>query len=150
MAVQFIVGRSGTGKSSFCVKAIVEALAQPGAEQPLIFLVPEQATYQAERAILSDRRIAGYSRLQVLSFERLGFLLSGKKAAQKTLSRVGQEMIIRRILAQNQEKLKVFGASVESAGLAGKITQSIVELQQYAKSPEDVDELVAGVAGADS
>ena len=43
MAVQFILGRSGTGKTSYCIKAIVNALAEPG-EQRLILLVPEQAT----------------------------------------------------------------------------------------------------------
>jgi hypothetical protein len=52
MAVRFILGRSGTGKTHHCVKAIVEALSQPvpnGAEgadnQHLVLLVPEQATY---------------------------------------------------------------------------------------------------------
>ncbi len=65
MAVQFILGRSGTGKTSYCIKAIVNALLEP-TEQQLILLVPEQATYQAERAILADERIACYNRLNVL------------------------------------------------------------------------------------
>jgi ATP-dependent helicase/nuclease subunit B len=73
MAVQFILGRSGTGKTSYCVRAIVDALLEPS-EQPLLFLVPEQATYQAERAILADKRISGYHRLHILSFDRLQFL----------------------------------------------------------------------------
>ena len=53
MAVRFILGRSGTGKTSHCIKAIVDALVEV-CEQPLILLVPEQATYPAERAILGD------------------------------------------------------------------------------------------------
>jgi ATP-dependent helicase/nuclease subunit B len=71
MAVQFILGRSGTGKTSYCIRAILDALLEPGNNQPLILLVPEQATYQAERAILADRRIGGYNNLSVLSFDRL-------------------------------------------------------------------------------
>ena len=53
MAVQLVLGRSGTGKTSYCIKAIVNALLESGepAAGGLIFLVPEQATYQAERAI---------------------------------------------------------------------------------------------------
>ena len=70
MAVQFILGRSGSGKTTYCIKAIVEALAEPS-ERQLILLVPEQATYQAERAILADNKVAGYNRLSVLSFDRL-------------------------------------------------------------------------------
>jgi len=85
MAVQFILGRSGTGKTSRCIGAIVEALREDSG-QPLIFLVPEQATYQAERAILSYERVAGFHRLHVLSFDRLQFLLLGKSIARPSLS----------------------------------------------------------------
>ena len=53
MAVRFIIGRSGTGKTHHCVKAIVEALSQAN-NQPLVLLVPEQATYQASEAILKQ------------------------------------------------------------------------------------------------
>ena len=70
MAIQFILGRSGTGKTRCCIRAIVDVLLEQS-EQRLILLVPEQATYQAERAILADERIAGYNRLHVLSFDRL-------------------------------------------------------------------------------
>ena len=59
MAVQFILGRSGTGKTSFCIKSIIDALLEPVDRSPLLLLVPEQATYQAERAILNDKRVAG-------------------------------------------------------------------------------------------
>ena len=78
MAVRFILGRSGTGKTHYCVKEVVEALTSQDETTPLLFLVPEQATYQAERSILSDGRVEGYSRLHVLSFDRLGFLVWGK------------------------------------------------------------------------
>jgi ATP-dependent helicase/nuclease subunit B len=54
-AVQFILGRSGTGKSRWCIDAVCDALADGGGE-PLILLVPEQATYQVERSILSAPR----------------------------------------------------------------------------------------------
>lgn len=81
-AVQFILGRSGTGKTRWCIDAVCEALtADDAAGPPLVLLVPEQATYQAERAILSHPEIAGFSRLHVLSFNRLGFWLDGGRAA---------------------------------------------------------------------
>ncbi|MHC4741768.1 MAG: hypothetical protein ACYS8Z_07655, partial [Planctomycetota bacterium] len=70
MAVRFILGRSGTGKTRYCIDAVVDALWGK-TEQPLVLLVPEQASYQAERAILGDERLAGYNRLNVLSFDRL-------------------------------------------------------------------------------
>jgi len=142
MAVQFILGRSGTGKTSYCVKAIVNALLEPADNQPLILLVPEQATYQAERAILNDKRLAGYSRLNVLSFDRLQFLLSGKNTARPALSGLGQQMIIHRILREHKSKLKVFGSSADWPGLGRQMAQTVAELHRYAKTPEDIDQLL--------
>ena len=141
MSVRFILGRSGTGKTSYCVKAIVESLLA-GGEEPLILLVPEQATYQAERAILSDKRIAGYSRCRVLSFDRLGFLLRGKNTAMPALSRIGGQMIIQRILRERESELKVLGASVSRVGLGKTMADTVAELHRYAKTPEDVETLL--------
>ena len=141
MAVQFVLGRSGTGKTSFCVRAIADALLEPS-DQPLLFLVPEQATYQAERAILSDPRIRGYNRLHILSFDRLQFLLLGKSTARPAISRIGRQMIVHKILRDNLGKLQIFGSSALLPGFAREMASTITELQQWAKSPEDVEELL--------
>ena len=145
MAVQFILGRSGTGKTRCCIRAIVDALLEQS-EQELILLVPEQASYQAERAILADERIAGYSRLHVLSFDRLQFMLLGKNTAMPRLSRIGRQMIVHRILRDNQGKLQLFGAETTWSGLSRQMAQTITELHQYAKTPDDVEKLLSELA----
>jgi len=142
MAVQFILGRSGTGKTSYCTKAVVDALLDRS-EQTLILLVPEQASYQAERAILGDKRVAGYSRLNVLSFDRLGFSLSGKKTALPRLSRIGRQMIIHRILREHKDKLKVLGSSAQRGGLSVRMAEIVAELHRYAKTPEDIEQVLS-------
>ena len=170
MAVQFILGRSGTGKTSFCINAIVKSLLEPANNGSLILLVPEQATYQAERAILSDKRIAGYGSglaffgcpisqdssedrscakttkrgpgLNILSFDRLQFLVSGKNTARPILSRIGRQMIIHRILRDNNSRLRVFGPSANWPGLARLMAEVMAELHRYVKGPEDVEQLL--------
>lgn len=142
MSVQFILGRSGTGKTTFCIKGVVDALLADDANVPLILLVPEQATYQAECAILADKRISGYNRLNILSFDRLRFLLSGKNAARPSLSRIGRQMIIHKILREQEKKLKVFGSSANQPGLGRQMADTISEMLKYAKEPGDVAELV--------
>lgn len=146
MAVQFILGRSGTGKTRFCVSEIIESLLDRGADEPLVLLVPEQATYQAEHTILSDSRISGYSRLNVLSFNRLGFLLSGKNPACGDLSSAGRQMVIRRILRDNQSRLKVLGSCVNGGTIASQLSETISELIQYAQEPGDVEDFLRGIA----
>ncbi|MHC4864092.1 MAG: PD-(D/E)XK nuclease family protein [Planctomycetota bacterium] len=142
MAVRFILGRSGTGKTSYCIKAAIKGLQEPD-EQPLVLLVPEQATYQAERAILSDTSVAGYHRLHVLSFDRLAFLLSGKNTARPALTRIGQQMIIHKLLRQARSELNVFGTSANWTGLGQQMARTIQELHEYAKTPEDIEGLLA-------
>ncbi len=141
MAVQFILGRSGTGKTACCVRAIVDALREPS-EQPLLFLVPEQATYQAERAILSDERICGYHRLHILSFDRLQFLLLGRNTVRPTISRIGRQMVVHKILRDNLDMLQVFGSSALRPGFAREMAATITELHRYARSPEDIEGLL--------
>ena len=150
MAVRFILGRSGTGKTHHCVKAIVEALSQPapsgaeGAENgPLLLLVPEQATYQASEAILSEPHITGYSRLHILSFDRLFFLVLGKNIARPAISRLGRSMVIQRILRECAGKLNVFADSAKLPGLGQRLADTINQLQQYANTPDDIKNLVS-------
>jgi len=149
MAVRFILGRSGTGKTSHCIESISRALAGSDPAESLILLVPAQATYQAERAILGDGKIAGYSNLHILSFERLVFLLSGKSVAVPEISRIGQEMIIHKILRTNCDKLKIFSAAALTPGLAAKVAHTIIELHHCVKTPQDVSELAENLKQTD-
>ena len=137
MAVQFILGRSGTGKTRHCLDAIVEAL-RGDSEQSLILLVPEQATYQAERAILSSPHICGYHRLQIVSFNRLQFFLAGKNTATPRISNLGRQMMVHKILRDSRESLQVFGSSALLPGFAREIANTITELHRYAKGPDEL------------
>ena len=140
MAVQFILGRSGTGKTSYCIESVVESL-QGGGGEPLILLVPEQATYQAERAILSDKRVGGYSRLCILSFERLEFLLCGRRRVRPEVGRLGRQMIIGRLVREKKDELGVFGSCCGRSGLGIELAEVVAEFGKYGKSWEDVEEL---------
>ncbi len=142
MAVQFILGRSGTGKTSHCISSIVRAISEKPTHSPIVLLVPEQATYQAERAILADPEISGYSDLQILSFERLQFLLLGRNFAHSEISKLGQQIIVHKILNSCKDQLKVFTDTAHTPGLAEKLTAAIVELHQCAKTPQDTHQFV--------
>ncbi len=144
MGVQFILGRSGTGKTAACLRAIADSLASDAAgAEALVLLVPEQATWQAERAILSDGRIAGYSRLRVVSFNRLMFHLSGPGAgiAGSEISRAGRQMAVHKVLRECAGRLAALGPSANAQGLAAELTRTIIELQEYEQHPEELERL---------
>lgn len=145
MSVEFILGRSGCGKTRYCIDAIVRHVRESSSVQNLVLLVPEQATYQAEKAILSYSGVEGYHGLKVLSFDRLGFWLLGKSAAGSELSRIAQEMVVNRLLRANAGKLKIFDRAADMAGTASKLARIITELQESDMAPEDLRELLAGL-----
>jgi len=145
MAVQFVLGPSGTGKTRHCVDAIATELLEGERGENLIYLLPEQATYEAERTILKNDAISGYHRLYVLSFNRLAYLLLGRKTNLSGLSAIGQQMLIHRILRDNAKRLTVLKSSAARPGLAREMAAKVSELQRYAKNPEQVEQLVGNL-----
>src|SRR5436305_7724294 len=68
---RLLLGPAGSGKTFRCLAEIRAALAASPDGLPLVFLAPKQATFQLERELLADPALAGYTRLQILSFDRL-------------------------------------------------------------------------------
>lgn len=143
MSIQFILGRAGTGKTRDCLEAVVEDLMTGPEGPPLMLLVPEQATFQAERAVLGDRRIAGYSRFHVVSFDRIQHLLLGRSSARRRLSDIGREMIVHRILRDLGPHLQAFKSSAVQPGFSRQMAQVLAELHREAHTVQDVDSLIA-------
>ncbi|HTD87557.1 MAG TPA: hypothetical protein VK850_13340, partial [Candidatus Binatia bacterium] len=71
MPVEFVIGPAGSGKTFLCLDQVRAALKASPEGPPLLFLAPKQATFQLERELLSDPELPGYTRLQILSFDRL-------------------------------------------------------------------------------
>ncbi len=58
------------------------------------------------------------------------------------LSRIGQQMIIQRLLRQLRGELAVFEKSASQAGLGRQIADVLTELHRYGNTAEDIEELV--------
>ncbi|MBN1456588.1 MAG: exodeoxyribonuclease V subunit gamma, partial [Sedimentisphaerales bacterium] len=143
MSVRFILGRSGSGKTRHCIDSIVHRLKDGSPSQNLVLLVPEQATYQAERTILLNNDISGFHNLKILSFDRLGFWLDGRSSAGTELSKIARQMVVDRLLRANKDKLKIFDKAADLPGTAIKIAGVITELHECAVSLEDMSEFNA-------
>ena len=141
MALRFVVGRSGAGKTHHCANAIQKQLAQSPQGDPLILLVPEQATFQMEQGLLGNGKIKGYHRAYVSSFERLAkqLIAEVRPLANAELSELGKQMVLRRLLQELGGKLIVFGKSANKKGFVSSLSQIIRELRQYDKSCEDLE-----------
>ncbi len=110
---------------------------------PLIFLAPKQATFQLERQLLADENLRGYTRLRILSFERLAnhiLDLTGQ-SAPTLLSEDGRVMVLHALLARRRKELQIFHASAGLPGFAQQLSVELRELQQRQITPEILRQL---------
>lgn len=138
---QFLLGAAGTGKTHRCLEEVrAELTARPEGE-PLIFLAPKQATFQIERQLLADARLAGFSRLHILSFPRLAHFLHETlgEPEPRLLDETGRVMVLRALLRRHQEALTVFRRSASRAGFAGELSRQLREFQEQGVSPTDLE-----------
>ena len=138
MQINFLLGPAGSGKTFRCLAEIRAALVASPEGLPLVFLAPRQATFQLERDLLADPEVPGYTRLQILSFDRLAdFILNQfSSAPPRVLDEEGRVMVLRALLARNYSQLKLFHASARLPGFAQQLSKLLNELQQHQLSPE--------------
>jgi len=146
MSVQVVVGRAGTGKTALCLEAIRDALRASPVEGPhLIFLVPEQAAFQMERALIETPDVPGYVRCDVLSFRRLAHRIlneAGGALAARPLGPLGRLMAVRLVLRRLEPELRVLRLSRGGgAGLLRAIATSLNEWIQEELEPDRLREL---------
>ncbi len=137
MHVRFLLGPAGSGKTFRCLAEIRARLLEDPLGPPLILLAPRQATYQLELQLLSDPDLAGYTRLQIVSFERFASWLLEQlgEPPQDVLSEEGRIMVLRALLHQHHGELKTFGESSRSAGFARMLSEQLHEVQQHRVTP---------------
>jgi ATP-dependent helicase/nuclease subunit B len=143
--IRFLLGPAGSGKTFRCVADIRDALKASPEGPPLILLAPKQATFQLERQLLADDSLCGYTRLRILSFERLAHFVFGHLGAPppKMLDEEGRLMVLRALLAKERDKLDLFRASARLTGFARQLSLVLRELQNNQVSPDALRRLAA-------
>ena len=134
---RFLLGPAGSGKTFRCLEEIRAVLRAAPEGPPLILLAPKQATFQLERQLLDGDGPPGYTRLQILSFERLArFILEEFAAAPPPwLDDEGRVMVLRALLAEQQPKLKLFRATARLPGFAQQLSLLLREFQRARLAP---------------
>jgi ATP-dependent helicase/nuclease subunit B len=166
---RFLLGPAGSGKTFRCLAEIRAALAASPKGPPLVLLAPKQATFQLERQLLNTERwgerprgpgvvsvagspgvsphqICGYTRLQILSFERLArFVLDALRVPMPSglLAEEGRVMVLRALLMRHESELKLFRPSARRPGFAQQLSQLLGELQQHQFTPARLQTLSA-------
>lgn len=140
---RFLLGPAGSGKTFRCLAEIRAALRENAEGPPLVLLAPKQATFQLERQLLADKELAGYTRLHILSFDRLARYVLEKLSARPAgpLNDEGRVMVLRALLLRHEQELKLFRKSARRPGFAKQLSQLLDELQQHQFTPARLRQL---------
>jgi ATP-dependent helicase/nuclease subunit B len=140
MSVRFIYGRAGSGKTFFCLDELKTRIHE-GGYSPLVFLVPEQYTFQAERDLIAMLKTGGILGTEVLSFQRLVFRVFSETGGitYPHLHPAGKNIILYRIMDKMKSSLKYFAKSAEQPGFVGTLSTLLTEFKRYNVTPEKID-----------
>ncbi|MCL2577442.1 MAG: PD-(D/E)XK nuclease family protein [Defluviitaleaceae bacterium] len=144
MAVQFVLGAPGTGKTSFVLRKIREKISED-ANAPLYYLVPEQFSLQSERLLLSGEGRGAATQVQVLSFNRLAYRLFsvlGEPPGQHA-DDLGKQMLLRKVLFEAADELEFYKLAAAHHGFVEELSHTITEMNHYCVSAEDLCERAA-------
>lgn len=142
MAVRFIIGRAGSGKTRWCLDRITQSLRADPLGPRIYWLVPRQATFQTQRLLASGSQISGFLRAKILSLEELvnDIVAECGGDAAPMVSTAGRQMIIGHLLRKHEKGLKFFGAVARQPGLAGEIDGTFSELERCGLDVNQINE----------
>lgn len=143
MGLQFIIGGSGTGKTTYIFNKMIEE-SMNDKSRKYMAVVPEQFTMETQKTIVNLSPVRGTMDIDILSFDRLAKRIFDEAGLSsiKVLDDTGKCLIIRKIIEENKSKLSVFGSKVKMAGFIDEMKSMISELYQYGIGEKQLDEML--------
>ncbi|WP_305303343.1 UvrD-helicase domain-containing protein, partial [Romboutsia ilealis] len=149
MSVKFILGRGGSGKSTYMLDKIKERV-QDNETSPVILLVPEQYTFEMEKRmskLFIGEQKDKYLRSRVLSFKTMSEIVFSNVGGltDVNINSSGKAMITYRAIESASNELEIFSKSASQPGFVNSISEVISEMKQYNISYERLETLAQEV-----
>ena len=143
MALRFILGSSGAGKSRLLFET---ALRQAG-EHPdrrYIILVPEQFTMQTQKELVKLSPVHGILNIDVLSFTRLAYRVFEETGVKKrtVLTETGKSLLLRLIAAREASGLSLLSGVLDRPGCLDELKSILSELDQYGIGEKELEQIL--------
>lgn len=148
MALQFIFGSSGSGKSHSLYKKIIEEAAKHP-ERNYIVLVPEQFSMQTQKDLVEASPDHAIMNIDILSFGRLAYRVMEETGGNQkiVLDDEGKNLILRKIAGDYEDELTILRGNLKRQGYISEVKSVISEFAQYDIREEQIDAMMeqAGV-----
>ena len=143
MALQFVLGGSGSGKSEY-VKNLAIKLATEDRRNNVLMIVPDQFTMQTQWQMANSHPDGGIINIDVLSFSRLPRKVFEEVGQPKRmlLDDTGKCLLIKRGASKVKDKLHVLSKGMDNSGWSSEVKSVISEFMQYNVKPADIDKYI--------
>lgn len=148
MALQLILGSSGTGKSHYLYHHIIEeSMGNPKTNYMVI--VPEQFTMSTQKDFVEMHPNKGIMNIDILSFMRLAYRILDEVGGENrpVLEDTGKTLVLRRVLEEKKEELCYFQGNIKKYGFVDEIKSLLSELFQYSIGVEELEKMIALAEG---
>lgn len=142
MALQFVIGGAGSGKTRLLYDMVIKESMAHGDVNYLV-VVPEQYTMQTQKELVALHPGHGLMNIDVLSFKRLAYRVFEDLGVQVpvVLDDMGKSMVLRKVAALKKGELGLYGGHLNQAGFISQLKSQISELYQYGLGPEDLEQV---------
>ncbi len=142
MAYRFIVGRSGSGKTSRALQDLI-AHSLEHRDCMHIVLVPEQYTMHIQKEVLRLHPYHAATNIDVLSFRRLAHRVFKELHIKlpSVLDDMAKALIIRKVAGEHRKELRLWKEQFSRYGFVDKFKSLLSELLQYGIGPEQIREI---------
>ncbi len=143
MAVSFVIGPSGAGKTYKICKEMVEKSVSD-LSNSLMAIVPEQFTMQTQTDIVMMHPNHGTMNIDILSFERLAYRIFEELGWKnpELLDDTGKNLILRRVIDKNADALSIYKDRSKSTGFVEEVKSGISALYQYNIDEKKFEEML--------
>lgn len=129
--MKLIYGRSGSGKSFYCMNEIKKCIEQDFGKT-LIYIVPEQYSLAGEFDLSKILNRNGTINIQVLSFKRLAYRIFNELGfAKLQFSKASKAMLIYHIMLKEDKNLLLLKGVSKNRGLVDTVADMISEFKRY-------------------
>ena len=136
--LQFVLGRAGSGKTEY-VRRLLADRARAG-EGPSMLLVPEQYTFETEKAMLRLAGPVGGNAIPVYSFTRLAEAVFRREggAVGRRLTEGGRRILMARAVEACQDRLELYQSAAQSGRINDLMLSAVNEMKLCGISPEQL------------
>lgn len=134
MRFEIIKGAINSSKTNECINRI-EQIKKDNPDARVLFIVPEQFSYTAEKLMTSHFDGTGLNNIEVMTMSRLSQRYL-KHTGKNYLTKVGKAVLIQKAISNIKSEENIYTGSLDKSGFMNTVADIITELKRCLITPQ--------------